>query len=190
MTSLPYTPGMPVPNRNLRIHNTYTLGSPPPTLTCPYCPRHFHSKGGRTQHIRAKHHIDGHEPHGSNPSSPVSSSLHSSPHEFYFEQALSPIPFESTTPPREEVNTANPDIDVDVEQPPFDSNSTPPDFYGDQLNEDLPPGEDAMEQPDPPHPPHLTRSYHPKLDGELSSFKSISTLMMIICRENLRREWK
>ena len=166
---------MPAPNQNLRIHNTYTLGSPPPTLGCPFCPRHFRSKGGHTQHIRAKHHIDGREPHGSNPSLPPS-----------------PVPSESTTPPsREEVNTANPDIDV--EQPPFDLNSPPPDVYGDQLNEDLPPGEDVMERPDPLHPPDplhrpcLMRSYHPKLDGELtrSAFKSISTLMMIICRENL-----
>jgi hypothetical protein len=117
-----------------------------------------------------------------------------SPHKFYYEQALSPIPFESTTPPpsHEEVNTANPDINIDVKQPPFDLNPspTPPDFYGDKLNEDLPLGKDAMEQPDPPHPPHLMCSYHPMLDGELSAFKSILTLMMIICRENLRQEWK
>jgi hypothetical protein len=165
------------------------LGSPP-TLACPYCPRHFRSKGGRTQHILAKHHTDseGREPHGSNPSLPSSPVPSSLPHEFYYEQTPSPIPFESTTPPPspEEVNTANPDIDVDVEQPPFDLNSTPPDFYG----EDLPHGEDATEQPDPPHPPHLMRSYHPKLDGELSAFRSILTLMMIICRENLRQERK
>jgi hypothetical protein len=180
---------MPAPNRNLRTHNAYTLGSPPPTLSCPYCSRHFHSKGGRAQHIRAKHHIGGHEPHGSDPSlppSPVPSALHSSPPELDYEQALSPIPFKSTTPPScEDVNPVNPDIDVDVEQP-FNLNSTQPDFYGDQLNEDLPPGRDATEQrPDPPHPPHLMRSYHPKIDGELSAFKSIPTLMMIIFRENL-----
>jgi hypothetical protein len=119
--------------------------------------------------------------------SPVPSSLHLSPHEFYYKQALSPIPFESTTPPpsHEEVNTVNLDININVKQPPFDLNPTPPDFYPDELNEDLPLGEDAMEQPDPPHPPHLMHSYHPMLDGELSAFKSISTLMMIICREIL-----
>jgi hypothetical protein len=75
----------------------------------------------------------------------------------------------------------------------FDLNSTQPDFYGDQFNEDLSPGEDTtgMEQrPDPPHPPHLTCSYHPKIDGELHAFKRIPTLMMIIFRENLQREWK
>jgi hypothetical protein len=99
-----------LPNRYLQIHNTHILGSPPLTLMCPYCPQHFHSKGGHTQHIQAKHHTDQCEPHGSNPSlppSPVPSSLHFSPHEFYYEQALSPIPFESTTPPpsHEEVNT-------------------------------------------------------------------------------------
>jgi hypothetical protein len=65
-------------------------------------------------------------------------------------------------------------------------NPTPPDFYGDELNEDLPLGEDAMEQPDPLHPPHLTYSYHPMRDDELSAFKSILTLMMIICRENVQ----
>ena len=173
------------------------LGSPLPTLTpCPYCRRHFRNKGGRTQHIGAAHYTDGHEPHGSHPSLPPSpvpsgSSLHSSPHEFYYEQAPSPISFGSTTPPpsHEGVNTADLDIDIDVEQPHFDSSPTPPDFYGDELNEDdsdLPPGEDAMEQPDPLHPLHLMRSYHPKLDGELSAFKSISRLMMIICRENLQ----
>jgi hypothetical protein len=143
---------------------------------CPYCPQCLHNKGGHTQHIQAKHHTDGHESHGSNPSlppsllpSPVPSLLHLSPHEFYYKQALSPIPFKSTTSPPShgEVNTVNPDIDVNVEQPSFDSNSTPSNFYGDRLNGDLPPGEDAMEQPDPLHPPHLTCSYHPKLDGEL-----------------------
>ena len=112
-------------------------------------------------------------------------------HEFYYEQAPSPIPFESTAPPScKEVNTASPDINVDVKQPPFDLNSTLPDFYGDQLNEDLPPGKDATEQPDPPHPLHLTCSYHPKLDGELHAFKSILTLTMTICSENLQQEWK
>ena len=180
---------MLAPNRNLQIHNAYTLGSPPPTLSCPYCSRHFHSKGGRTQHIRAKHHIGGHEPHGSDPPllpSPVTSTLHSSPPELGYKQAPSPIPFESTTPPSyEDVNPVNPDIELDVEQP-FDLNSTQSNLYGDQMNEDLPPGKDTMEQqPDPLHPPHLMHSYHPKIDGELSAFKRIPTLMMIIFRENL-----
>src|ERR1700678_2641512 len=48
--------------------------------------------------LQIKHHTDRCELHGSNPSlppSPVPSSLHLSPHKFYYEQALSPIPFES-----------------------------------------------------------------------------------------------
>jgi len=33
----------------------YSLGSPPPTIACPYCPRYFKTKSGRTRHIQAKH---------------------------------------------------------------------------------------------------------------------------------------
>ena len=42
---------------------TFQIGSPPPTLKCPYCPRHFKTRSGRTRHIQAKHPTNGSEPH-------------------------------------------------------------------------------------------------------------------------------
>ena len=55
-----------VPNQNLQIHNTFTFGSLLPTLACPYCLRHFHSKGGHTKHIWARHPEEGSDAHGPN----------------------------------------------------------------------------------------------------------------------------
>src|SRR4030088_80147 len=72
-----------VPNQKFRTHNAHALGSPPPTTVCPYCPRHFRSRGGRTKHILAHHQAESgsHEPNPSAPPSPIpySSSHPSSP---------------------------------------------------------------------------------------------------------------
>lgn len=44
-------------NKNIRVQNAHTIRAPPPSLPCPdnECRRHFHSRSGRTNHIRAKH---------------------------------------------------------------------------------------------------------------------------------------
>ena len=173
------------------------IGSPPPTLACPFCPRHFHSKGGRTKHIRIKHHENGPNPHVSNltvPSSPVPSSPNSSSHNVQLDQPPSPVPPDPSSSPlplHGEVNTADnfSDIDIDAEHPQLD---LPPDLnVGDESNENLPPGDNPLEQhgldlnvssddesnEDLPsvenpleqhssNPPHITYTYHPKLNGE------------------------
>lgn len=42
-------------NQSLRTHNAHALRFLPPTIACPYCPRHFRNIGGRTKHMRAHH---------------------------------------------------------------------------------------------------------------------------------------
>jgi hypothetical protein len=146
------------------------VGSPPPTLACPHCRRHFHSKGGRTKHIQAKHHANasGPNPHASNrdlvvtlPPSPVSSSesSHSSFHNVQFEGHPSPTLF----PPSHGEADNFADIGIDAEYRHFDQDYIPPDLtVGD---EDLPRRDNHMEQ-HAPNPPHITHIYHPKLDGK------------------------
>lgn len=170
-------------NQNLQLHNTYTtlqVGSPPPTLACPYCLRHFHSKGGRTKHIQVKHHGDhanGPNPHSSYlilPPSPVpsESSSNSSSHSVQFERPPSPIiPSDSTpwspspSPSLGEADTADnfADIGIDAEYPQFNQDHIPPDLNtGDELNEDLPPRDNPM----PVEQHTITYIYHPKLNGK------------------------
>lgn len=77
------------------------IGSPPPTLACPHCPRHFYSKGGRTKHVRAMHGADGLVPQKSGLSSPsvLSSPVSpSSQHPPYQDSLREPSP----TPPDSE----------------------------------------------------------------------------------------
>lgn len=116
-----------LPNRNLRIHNAFTLGSPPPTLSCPYCPRWFYSRGGRTQHIRANHQAVGSEPPEPDPPVAPSPMPHSS---HLSSQPPSPIP-------------------SDYMQPPLSGCMPPPsdDFRPSPL--DIPPPSDDM-RPSPP----------------------------------------
>jgi hypothetical protein len=160
--------------RKLQLHNTHSttilqVGSPPPTLACPYCPRHFHSKGGHTKHIRAKHDANG--PNLTLPPSPTPSLSRSSSHNVQFKQPPSPIPSDPTpTPPPSygEVDAADnfADIGLDAEYPQFDRNDIPPDLnVGDEFNEDLLPGDNPMEQ-HAPNPLQITYIYHPKLDGK------------------------
>ena len=99
-----------VPNRNLQIHNTFTLGSPPPTLACPYCLQHFRSNGGHTKHIQARYPEQGSDAHGPNPSVPLLL-MHSQP--------SSPIPSDMI-PPWSPLQSP----------PQLPPNSFPPDMYG------------------------------------------------------------
>lgn len=48
-------------SQNPELHY-YSLGSPPPTIACPFCRRYFKTKSGRTRHIQAKHPADSSEP--------------------------------------------------------------------------------------------------------------------------------
>jgi hypothetical protein len=144
-------------NKNLRIRNLPTLGPPPPTLPCPYCPRHFRSKGGRRKHIRAKHGSQELEPHEPLPSS--------SSDESYYEQVPpSPIPSDCMPPPPSREGS-NADYDIGIDHPIFDSNHTPPGSYVEELNQNSPPGGRAHDR-HVPDPPRVTFAYHPKLDGK------------------------
>ena len=171
-----------------QLYSTLQVGSPPPTLACPFCPRHFHSKGGRTKHIRAKHrnHADGPNAHWQPPNQTLTPPLapgvpspsHSSSHNIQFEQPPSPIssdaiPSSPIPPSYGGVDAANfADIGIDAEFPQFDRDYVPPDLNaGNELpvNEDLPPGlgdNPINQHRDAPHPPHITYIYHPKLNGK------------------------
>ena len=101
-----------VPNQN----HAYTLGSPPPTLACTYCPRYFKSKSGRTRHIQAKHPANRFESHAPNTvahSSPIPSLPQPSFHD------PSPVPshFIPSLPPSCDEFNADPNIDTDIEHP-------------------------------------------------------------------------
>jgi hypothetical protein len=172
-----------LPNQNLCVHNTFTLGSPPPTLTCPHCPRHFCSTGGRTKHIRAKYQTDGSSPPDPNPSVPppfVQSLSQLSP------GPSSPIPsdFESTMPPiHGGFNHPNWDSNWDVEQPYSDLGYAPPGSDSDAVNEDPPPAS-SQHIPIPPsitHPSIYYSSLHLLLMLTIPS-SMVSWSLLNICR--------
>ena len=146
--------------------NAYTIGSPPPTLPCPRCPRYFKTKSGRTRHIQAKHPAERFQPHApitgahvprissspqpsfhnpsTVPSSPQPSFHNPSPVPSHFMPSFhdpSPVPsdFMASPPPLFDGFNANPDIDMDIEHP---------------------------------HPdvPRITRVFHPDLNGMLAFF--------------------
>lgn len=154
-------------------YTTLQVGSPPPTLACPICPRHFYTKGGRRKHLQAKHDalVNVPNPHAFNPPTvppPVPSSPYSpqSSHYIKFEQPPSPIPSDSTSSDSPSPSRASGDIYIAdnnfAEYLQFDREDTPPDLnIGDELNEDLPPREQHT-----PNPPQITYIYHPKLNGK------------------------
>jgi hypothetical protein len=160
-------------NQNMQLHNTtLQVGSPPPTLTCPFCLRHFHSKGGRTKHIQVKHRTNGSNgnPHAlSLPPSPVPSlalsSVPSHTGNVQFEQPLSFIPSQSTPSPppsHGEFYAADNNSDIGFEYPQFNRDYTPDLDVGDELNNNL----DVLPRDDTPNTPQTTYTYHPKLDGK------------------------
>lgn len=93
-------------NRNLRVHNIFTLGPQQPMIPCshPDCPRYFFSRAGRSNHMRAAHSPNVSLPEAPNspqapvqPSSPKSGPNQSpplSPFTFHFPSSLSSHEFE------------------------------------------------------------------------------------------------
>jgi len=172
-----------VPNRNLHIYNEFTLGSPPPTIPCPYCLRHFRSRGGRTKHIRA-HHANESEPQEPNafmPSSPITLSSSKSP-----SPPQSPIPSDSTpqppsahTPPPLSGYIPSPQpmsphldsigLNLDARDARSNSGYMSPNI-GDEIHEGTP-LRDGASDPHAPDSPSVTRTYHPKMNGKLIVLK-------------------
>ena len=149
-----------------RIHG-YTLGSPPPTLACPYrdCPRYFRSISGRTRHIIAKHldnRSESHAPDTVARTSPTPSLMQLS---FYMSSPVpSPNRFISSPPPNR-----------------FMSESPPP-----SLNADLNYIDMDIEHP-PPNAFGITRVFHPNLNGMSIFFLYIFIdIDFSICRGDLR----
>ena len=162
------------PNRNLRIHNAHTLRSPPPTISCSYCPRHFLTRAGRTKHIQAYHNPEP-APHESSPSASPPPlpfpSPYTSPH------PPSPIPSDNIPPPldyipRSPSNYSPPSANASS---PFIDDMTPP-WHGD---DSVPDSNDESNlggaflsgdtgDPQVPYAPSITRAHHPTLDGKLA----------------------
>jgi len=194
-----------VPNRYLQPHNTYALGSPSPAIACPYCLRHFLSRGGRTRHIQARHQAESrsHEPNPSAPPSPIpdSSSHPPSP----IPSNYTPLPPSNSTPPPS--NHATPPHSNYTSPPPFNSVIPPADYGLSPFFDYLPPplhggieiaalnldAEDdldaapGMNHPQVPDAPSITRAYHPKLDGKVDFFSGYAPTLRLhvgqICDE-------
>jgi hypothetical protein len=166
--------------------NAFPLCSPSPTISCPYCPRWFHSRGGRTQHIQALHQVDESEPPEFNPPvvpSPLPHLLHSS------SQPPSPISSGSVParpPPSDDIprpfcrDLDSAGLGLDVEGDNFDLGYVPPDInsvFGDEAHEDAPLGA-GMSDCHVPDAPQVTRIYHRKLDGKSIFFKHALALTL------------
>jgi hypothetical protein len=153
------------PNRN----HAYTLGSPPPTLKCPHCPRHFKTKSGRTRHIQGKHPAS---PNRSEPHAPDTvarpSPIPSLPQPSFHDPSPVPSHFTPSLPPSSDRDGFNTDPNIDMDIP--------------NINMDI----------EHPHPDvsRITRVFHPKLNGMSIFFIHIIDVNFSICRGDLRREWE
>lgn len=150
----------------VKVHGAYILGSPPSTVACPYCPRHFKTKGGRNRHIQAKH-SGMREPQAPNPSTDPSRT------------SSSPEPSDFASPPSDSDDDLEPNAYLDIDDHQFndfDQGSLGGDFDqgslggasdSDQgsLGGDSDQGERHVSDV-----PHIIRIYHPKLDGMLNFF--------------------
>ena len=164
------------PTRNLNVYALGPLGTPRQLIPCLYCDcsRQFRSKGGRTKHIKAYHQVDLLEvnvPVLSSPIPPAFSSQLSS-------QPPTPMPSSHTSPSPLPSHRSN---DMSVEHPCFDLEN--PNF-GDEMNENSPPGGSVDEQ-HVPNRPHITRAHHPKLDGKLIFLCYNTDINFATCRANL-----
>jgi hypothetical protein len=164
--------------------NHYTLGSPPPTLACPHCLRHFKTKSGRTRHIQAKHPAgaNGPETHASDtaasrspiPSFPqLEASFHdSSPVPSHFIPSPSPSSshFIPSPPPSHFIPSPPPSHFI-----PSPPSSPPPSCDGFIADPNI-----DMDIAEHPHPnaSRITRVFHPMLNGMSIFFIYIVTLTL------------
>ena len=153
-----------VPSQN----HTYTLGSPPPTLVCPFCPRRFNTKSGRTRHMEQKHPHDRPDTAAHTSPTPQPSLHNSSPTRSHFLPSLhnpSPVPSHfmpslhnpSPVPSHFTPSLHNPSP---IPSPHF-MQSPPPSC--DEVNAD--PNIDMDVEHPRPDSSRLTRVFHPKLNG-------------------------
>jgi hypothetical protein len=150
-----------LPNQHLLIENVLGLGSPPSALPCLSCDCcwHFHSKGGRTKHMKAKHDTNRLEPQES------SSSSQRPP---FQDLPREPSPMSSdpaTPPPSPSPGGSNADVDM-ISHPNFEQDEMLPHNFVQESSRDSLAGDDQHD----PDPPRLTRLYHPKLDGKSHFF--------------------
>lgn len=125
-------------------------------IACPYCRRHFRSRGGRTKHIRARHR----------------DRVESGP---YYEPLSAPPPIPSSHPNPNPFNHTPPPLSD--YPPPSPLSDLPASLHGDveiaALDLDADDDMDAapgMNDPRVPDGPPITRAYHPTLDGEVDFF--------------------
>lgn len=132
-----YTLAM-APNQN----HDYSLGSPPPTLACPFCPRHFKSKSGRTRHIQAIHPANGSAPGTAASATPP---------------PLQPPPHNSSPAPH------TPDTAAHISLPPQPPHDPSPVLSYDGF--DANPNMDIDIEHPHPDASRISRVFHPKLNG-------------------------
>ena len=130
-------------SRNLRVHNTFTLGPQQPTIPCshPNCPRYFFNRAGRSNHIRAAHPLGVPPPNApdspqafvqpSSPQSGPSQSPPSSPTTFHLPSSLSSHAFEPA------LNKDNPVWDKIQSSSPAYSSESPSEDRSRQSSEHL-----------------------------------------------------
>lgn len=153
------------------------VGSPPPTLACPFCPRHFKSKSGRTRHIQSIHPDNGSAP---GTLAAASSTPQPPPHN------SSPVPDHDHAPDTAADTSPTPP----PPQPhPHDSSLSPVLSYdGFDANHSI----DSDIDIEHPHPDtsRISRVFHAKLNGMSMFFYLYIDINFSICREDLRREWE
>jgi hypothetical protein len=174
---------------NLQVHDnltTYILGSPPPTVPCPYCPRYFKAKSGCTRHIQAKHrdsqpipepHAPASDPATDSESLPVR--ISSSPQPSFYGMDPSPVPSDFVSAASPASHPSDLDIEpiayLDIDDHQFDQGSPGGDL------------DDVRDEHVPDAPRRIICTYHPKLNGELLSSSSLIyiDIHLAICRADL-----
>jgi Plavaka transposase len=186
---------MMLPNRNPQTKGMISRSSGP-LFSCSYCARNFHSAGGRTQHIRAKHGSDGPEPQKSLSPSPSRTPLNASPSPSRTPSNASPslprTPSNASPSPSRTPSNVSLSHDSRLEQPPSSQGGFGANVDADVEETNLdrvedrvpssPGGFDAdvdldIENPnldrDETPPNSVTRIHHPLLNGKSSPFLAL-----------------
>jgi hypothetical protein len=151
-------------NNNLRVHNTHSLGLPPPILRCPApgCNRSFYNRSGRTNHMRSQHPEFIQSTHIENDYSSSSSGGRSTPDPIY-EHSLSPTALGDGN--SAEASPYDVDMDVDLPQNSIPDDDTDDDSTSPSSN--IPPSYAGFDD----HVQHyvaplgINTSYHPIING-------------------------